>query len=589
MLSAVRRRRAPPDRSAWPPPPWVWPALRDRCDCHPGPFGPRHGRRPGRCLLSRDRAGQLGLIHQPKARKVPPCLAFSTASATSPVATRGASSPPGSSSPSTAFMLNSSVGGSSRRELQPARVPSRSARPTPSRTASRRRRSTPPTSSSTPRTASPPPAAKAAVEQAVDAARRGHARDRREQIPTTRADPPSARTAPPPSPPSAFDTEKIGRRGFDAAEKAVQGAPRRRHPGRVRRRPRLRRRRRRAGDSEMIGILMAVVVLAIAFGSLVAMSLPIVVGPDRPSLVGSSAIGIMSGFVAGPEDHQHRRDDARPRCRHRLRAVHPGPAPSEPGRRACPCPRPSAAPTPPPGCRCCSPASPSIVAIAGLQVSGIPMMTMMGCGSAIMVAVAMLASITLLPALLGVVRHAGQQPPGARSSSRSRPTTRDVEVGTLGGQGRRPAGPLRRRGRRHPRRSSPSRCSRCGSASPTPATTPPDSTTRKAYDLMADGYGPGVNGPLAGRASRPTARRTPPPSLDDVDRRPRRRARASPRSTRRSTQPRPATWRSSPSRRPPPRRTRATAALLAPAAHGRHPRRRRRHRRRGRRSPARPP
>ena len=46
-----------------------------------------------------------------------------------------------------------------------------------------------------------------------------------------------------------------------------------------------------------------------------------------------------------------------------------------------------------------------IVAILGLKVSGIPMMTMMGYGSAIMVAVVMLASITLLPAMLGVVKH----------------------------------------------------------------------------------------------------------------------------------------------------------------------------------------
>ncbi len=46
-----------------------------------------------------------------------------------------------------------------------------------------------------------------------------------------------------------------------------------------------------------------------------------------------------------------------------------------------------------------------IVAILGLKVSGVPMMEMMGYGSAIMVAVVMVASITLLPAMLGVVKH----------------------------------------------------------------------------------------------------------------------------------------------------------------------------------------
>ncbi len=46
-----------------------------------------------------------------------------------------------------------------------------------------------------------------------------------------------------------------------------------------------------------------------------------------------------------------------------------------------------------------------MVAILGLKVSGIPMLEKMGYGSAIMVAVVMLASITLLPAILGVVKH----------------------------------------------------------------------------------------------------------------------------------------------------------------------------------------
>ena len=52
--------------------------------------------------------------------------------------------------------------------------------------------------------------------------------------------------------------------------------------------------------SEKIGILVAVVVLAIAFGSLVAMSLPIVVR-SVAILIGTSTIGIMSGFVAVPD------------------------------------------------------------------------------------------------------------------------------------------------------------------------------------------------------------------------------------------------------------------------------------------------
>ena len=45
-----------------------------------------------------------------------------------------------------------------------------------------------------------------------------------------------------------------------------------------------------------------------------------------------------------------------------------------------------------------------VLAIAGLYVSGIPMMAMMGWASAIMVAVSMFAAVTLLPALLGITK-----------------------------------------------------------------------------------------------------------------------------------------------------------------------------------------
>jgi len=43
-----------------------------------------------------------------------------------------------------------------------------------------------------------------------------------------------------------------------------------------------------------------------------------------------------------------------------------------------------------------------VVAIAGMQISGIPMLAVMGWASALMVAVTMLAALTLLPALLGL-------------------------------------------------------------------------------------------------------------------------------------------------------------------------------------------
>ena len=147
-----------------------------------------------------------------------------------------------------------------------------------------------------------------------------------------------------------------------------------------------------------------------------------------------------------------------------------------------------------------------MVAIAGLQVSGIPMMTMMGWASAIMVPVTMLAAVTLLPALLGIVRHARQQPAGARSSSSGRPTTRESKSARWAA--RVVAKPVR-----YGAVAAvvlgvlaiPVFSMRLGFADA--GNDAPGTTTRKAYDLMADGYGAGVNGPLDGRRRDRAARR----------------------------------------------------------------------------------
>ena len=97
----------------------------------------------------------------------------------------------------------------------------------------------------------------------------------------------------------AFDIQKVGVEELDAAEKAVQdvrdagiqveydgGLGYAELP--------------EGGGSEKIGIILAIVILAVAFGSLVAMSLPIVTAL-MAIVVGSSAIGIMSGLVDVPK------------------------------------------------------------------------------------------------------------------------------------------------------------------------------------------------------------------------------------------------------------------------------------------------
>jgi RND superfamily putative drug exporter len=129
-----------------------------------------------------------------------------------------------------------------------------------------------------------------------------------------------------------------------------------------------------------------------------------------------------------------------------------------------------------------------------MQLSGIPMLAVMGWSAAMMVAVTMAAAITLLPALLGLV--------GRRVNSLRVPFIRQ-----------RPAYNPRSKSARwaatvvaHPIPyglvaalvlavlAVPVFSMRLGFADA--GNDGPSTTTRKAYDLIADAYGPGTNGTL---------------------------------------------------------------------------------------------
>jgi putative drug exporter of the RND superfamily len=248
-----------------------------------------------------------------------------------------------------------------------------------------------------------------------------------------------------------------------------------------------------AGNSELIGIVMAIVILAIAFGSLVAMSLPIVTALTA-IVIGSSAIGIMSGLVAVPKitgvvammlglgvgiDYA-----LFILARHRQNLASGQSVPVAIGRANATA-----------GLSVLFAGVTVIVAILGLKVSGIPMMSMMGYGSAIMVAVTMLASITLLPAILGVVKHKVNsaripfikpKPAYSPDAKSARWAQRVVNKPLrYGGAAAVILGIL----------AIPVFSMHLGFADA--GNDAPDSTTRKAYDLMAEGYGPGTNGPLS--------------------------------------------------------------------------------------------
>jgi RND superfamily putative drug exporter len=122
------------------------------------------------------------------------------------------------------------------------------------------------------------------------------------------------------------------------------------------------------------------------------------------------------------------------------------------------------------------------------------MIAMMGWGAALIVAVTMTAAITLLPALLGLV--------GRRVNSLRVPFLKRTSASDPDSASARWAGHVVA----HPAPYAvaavvllgvlavPAFSMRLGFADA--GNDPASATTRKAYDLMADGYGPGVNGPL---------------------------------------------------------------------------------------------
>ena len=134
-----------------------------------------------------------------------------------------------------------------------------------------------------------------------------------------------------------------------------------------------------------------------------------------------------------------------------------------------------------------------VVAILGLQFAGIPFVAALGYSASIVVAVAVVVAITLLPALLGVAGHRVLP----RTHRRAAPSAEPAHSGWVG---------WARWVAHHPWRTSiaativlvalslPVLDMRLGQAD---AGTDPISTThRRAYDLLAAGFGDGFNGPL---------------------------------------------------------------------------------------------
>src|SRR6185369_16595219 len=136
-----------------------------------------------------------------------------------------------------------------------------------------------------------------------------------------------------------------------------------------------------------------------------------------------------------------------------------------------------------------------VVSILGLAVAGVPFMTAGGIAIAVVVLVMVVASVTLLPAFLGLAGHRVQ-----RRRQRGRPVGPDsAEPGTFW---RRWVGHVTRHAKAYAigvtvlllAAAAPVLALHAGI--PDDGSLPTSRTERRAYDLVAEGFGPGRSGPL---------------------------------------------------------------------------------------------
>ncbi|MFI0232019.1 MMPL family transporter [Streptomyces sp. NPDC017086] len=251
------------------------------------------------------------------------------------------------------------------------------------------------------------------------------------------------------------------------------------------------------GSSEIIGIAIAAVVLVITFGSLLAAGLPLLtaiigVGIGVSSITAlasaldlgstTSTLATMIGLAVGIDYalfivSRYRAELAEGREREEAAGRAVGTA----------------------GSAVVFAGLTVVIALVGLSVVNIPMLTKMGVAAAGTVAIAVLIALTMIPALLGYagrkVKPAGQKSRllgGGRTPKRpGRPNMgtrwasfvvrRPVAVLLLGVVGLGAA-------------AVPAASLELGL--PDDGSQPVSTTQRRAYDLLSEGFGPGFNGPL---------------------------------------------------------------------------------------------
>jgi RND superfamily putative drug exporter len=251
------------------------------------------------------------------------------------------------------------------------------------------------------------------------------------------------------------------------------------------------------GATEIIGIAIAAVVLVITFGSLLAAGLPLLtavigVGIGVASITAlastlnlgstTSTLAAMLGLAVGIDYalfivSRYRGELAEGREREEAAGRAVGTA----------------------GSAVVFAGLTVVIALAGLSVVNVPMLTKMGLAAAGTVAVAVLIALTLIPALLGYagrkIKPAGEKSKllggGRAARKQGRPNMgtrwasfvvrRPIAILLLGVVG---LGAV----------AVPAASLQLGL--PDDGSQPTSTTQRRAYDLLSEGFGPGFNGPL---------------------------------------------------------------------------------------------
>ncbi|MGY2128288.1 MMPL family transporter [Blastococcus sp. SYSU DS0617] len=248
------------------------------------------------------------------------------------------------------------------------------------------------------------------------------------------------------------------------------------------------------GAAEAIGVLVAMVVLAITFGSLLAAGLPLLtaligVGVGMSGVLALSAVidltsttptlGLMIGLAVGIDYALFIT------IRHKEQVATGMDARESAGRAVGTA-----------GSAVVFAGLTVMIALAGLTVVGIPFLTTMGLVAAGMVGVAVLVALTLVPAMLGFAgeRFGRWQVPGLRRRQAALATGDSAGTRWARAVTRRPLVVLLAGVIGLGVIALPALDLRLGL--PTEGDLGEETTQRQAYDLLADAFGPGFNGPL---------------------------------------------------------------------------------------------